>query len=298
MRALSCAALAAGSLLLGACAQQRLPEPGFNTPSALSYVNAHGAKVQVQLPTEGFITASMVIDSKTALSAAQTTDNVTRNAVGAGGVVGLLIASAINTRTGVGALERDARQSAENDSRPMVALLAEQNLDAMFTQRYQQTGLAAGLPAAQGQVSALVLIEPRLVLSADRGSFVLVNRVQVQDIAGSVLYQRRIEVVGQPFRSCGAQCIDDGHLETAKVNEQLERCIDESMRVLAQDLRAVDSQAEVEQTVRYVLDGRRVVERGRVLPSAGVYSRYRNLDGAIKSVPMPFENVAVQRVAP
>nr|WP_256581815.1 hypothetical protein [Pseudomonas sp. S09G 359] len=295
---MSCAVLAAGSLLLGACAQQRLPEPGFNTPSALSYVNAHGAKVQVQLPTEGFITASMVIDSKTALSAAQTTDNVTRNAVGAGGVVGLLIASAINTRTGVGALERDARQSAENDSRPMAALLAEQNLDAMFTQRYQQTSLAAGLPAAQGQVSALVLIEPRLVLSADRGSFVLVNRVQVQDIAGSVLYQRRIEVVGQPFRSCGAQCIDDGHLETAKVNEQLERCIDESMRVLAQDLRAVDSQAEVEQTVRYVLDGRRVVERGRVLPSAGVYSRYRNLDGAIKSVPMPFENVAVQRVAP
>ncbi|MCF5050669.1 hypothetical protein GIW50_06970 [Pseudomonas syringae] len=298
MRAAGCALLIAGSLLLGACAQHALPEPAFNTPSALSYINAHGAKVEVRVPAQGFITASMVIDSKTALNAAQVSDNVTRTAVNAGGVVGLLIASAINTRTGVGALERDARQSAENDARPMAALLAEQNLEAAFTQRYQHTSQAAGLPAAQGPVSALVLIEPRLVLSADRGSFVLVNRVQVQDIAGSVLYQRRIEVVGQPFRSCGAQCIDDGHLESAKVNAQLEVCIDEAMRVFAQDLRAVDSQAEVEQTVRYVLDGRRVVERGRLLPSAGVYHRYRNLDGAIKSVPMPFENVAVQTVAP
>ncbi|MGY2397592.1 hypothetical protein [Pseudomonas sp. SDO5271_S396] len=291
--------LIATHLLLGGCAQQQVAEPSFNTPSAQSYLNAHGAKVEVRLPKEGLVSASMVIDSKNAQNAAQVSDNVTRSAVQAGGVVGLLIASAINTRTGVGALERDARTSAENDARPMVALLGEQNLDEVFTRRYRDSSVAAGIPAAQGQVSGLLLIEPRLMLSADRGSFMLINRVQVQDIAGSVLYQRRVEVVGQPFRSCGAQCIDDGRLEAAKVNEQLERCIEESMRVVAQDLRAADSDAQgTEQTVRYVLDGRRVVERGRLLPSAGVYHRYRNLDGAIKSVPIPFENVASQSVSP
>lgn len=298
MKVLGSALLIVSGLMLGACAQHPLPEPGFSTPSALSYINAHGAKVEVRWPAQGLVTASMVIDSKRAADAAQVSDNVTRSAVNAGGVVGLLIASAINTQTGAGVLERDARNSAEHDARPMTTLLGEQNLEAAFSRRYQQTGQAAGLPAAQGPVSALVLVEPRLVLSADRGSFTLVNRVQVQDIAGSVLYQRRIDVVGQPFRSCGAQCIDDGHLEWAKVNEQLEACIDETMRVLAQDLRAGEGVDAGEQTVRYVLDGRRVVERGRLLPSAGVYHRYRNLDGAIKSVPMPFENIAAQAVSP
>ncbi|KAF1028095.1 MAG: hypothetical protein GAK37_02288 [Pseudomonas sp.] len=293
------ALLIASHLLLGGCAQQQVAEPSFNTPLAQTYLDAHGAKVEVQLPAQGLVSASMVIDSKNAQNAAQVSDNVTRNAVSAGGVVGLLVASAVNTRTGVGALERDARTSAENDARPMATLLGEQDLDTFFSRRYRDGSAAAGIKPAQGQVSGLLLIEPRVVLSADRGSFVLINRVQVQDIAGSVLYQRRVEVVSQPFRSCGAQCIDDGHLELAKVNEQLERCIEETMRVVAQDLRAADSPADdTEQTVRYVLDGQRVVERGRLLPSAGVYHRYRNLEGAIKSVPMPFENVVSQSVMP
>lgn len=299
MKGLGCAVLMASGLLLGACAQQQVPEPSFNNPSALSYINAHGVRVEVQLPTEGFVTASMVIDTKTALDAMHTSDNVTRSAVAAGGVAGLLMASAINTRTGTGALERDARLSAQNDARPMVALLGDQNLEEVLLGRYRQTSQAAGLPAAQGQVSGRLLIKPQLVLNADRSSFVLINRVQVQDIAGSVLYQRRIDVVGMPFRSCGAQCIDDGHLELAKVNGQLEQCIDEAMRVLAEDLHAADSgSGEEEQTVRYVLDGHRVVERGRLLPASGLYHRYRNLDGALKSVPVPFENVATQRFSP
>lgn len=299
MKGPCCVLLIVSGLLLGACAQQQLPEPSFNNPSAVTYINAFGVRVDVQLPTEGFVTASMVIDPKTAQNAMQTSDNVTRSAATAGGVVGLLVASAINTRTGIGVLERDARLSAQNDARPMAALLGDQNLGDVLLRRYRQASQAAGLPAAQGQISGRLLIEPQLRLGADRGSFVLVNRVQVQDIASSVLYRRRIEVVGQSFRSCGAQCIDDGRLELAKVNGQLEQCIDEAMRVLAEDLHAADSGSDnEEQTIRYVLDGHRVVERGRLLPSSGIYNRYRDLDGALKSVPVPFENVPTQRLSP
>lgn len=299
MKKPGCALLIVSGLLLGACAQHQLPEPSFNDPSAMTYIHAVGVRVEVQLPTEGFVTASMVIDPKTAQNAMQTSDNVTRSAATAGGVVGLLVASAINTRTGIGALERDARLSAQNDARPMAALLGDQNLEDVLLRRYRQASQAAGLPAAQGQISGRLLIEPQLLLGEDRGSFVLVNRVQVQDIASSVLYRRRIEVVGQSFRSCGAQCIDDGRLELARVNGQLEQCIDEAMRVLAEDLHAADSGSDnEEQTVRFVLDGHRVVERGRLLPSSGVYNRYRNLDGALKSVPVPFENVTTQRLSP
>lgn len=290
MKGLGCALLIASGLLLGACAQHQVPEPSFNNPSALPYINAHGVRVEVQIPTEGFVTASMVIDTKAAQNATQTSDNITRSAVTAGGVVGLLMASAINTSAGTGALERDARLSAQDDARPMAALLGDLNLGDVLLRRYRQASQAAGLPAAQGQVSGRLLIAPQLVLGADRSSFVLVNRVQVQDIASSVLYQRRIDVVGQSFRSCGAQCIDDGRLELAKVSGQLEQCIDEAMRVLAQDLHAADSgSGDEEQTVRYVLDGHRVVERGRLLPASDVYHRYRNLDGVLKSVPVPFE---------
>lgn len=287
-------ALLAAAALAG-CAQGPQPEAGITDPTALPYVTAHGVQVEVQVPKDGFVSAQMVIDAKAAQAAALTTNNITRNSVQAGGVVGLLVASAINTQTGTGVLERDARAAALQDSRPMAALLADQAVDDKLTQRFRQAGMAAGLPMGQGAVTAHLLVEPQLVLSADRGSFKLVSRVQVQDIAGGALYRRHIEVVGQPFRRCGAQCIDDGRLDLALVDGQLQQCIDETLRVLAEDLRAGDGQAlGQEQTVRYVLDGQRQVERGRLLPGGGVYHRYRNLDGAVKSVPVPFEGIAAQ----
>lgn len=282
-------------LTLAGCAQSPQPEASFNDPTALPYVTAHGVQVEVQVPKEGFVSAQMVIDAKVAQAAALTTNNITRNSVQTAGVVGLLVASAINTQTGTGTLERDARAAAQKDARPMAALLADQAVDDKLTQRFRQAGMAAGLPLGPGAVKAQLLVEPQLVLSADRGSFTLVSRVQVLDIAGGALYRRHIEVVGQPFRRCGVQCIDDGQLDLALVDGQLQQCIDETLRVLAEDLHAADGQTlGQEQTVRYVLDGQRQVERGRLLPGGGVYHRYRNLDGAVKSVPVPFEGVAVQ----
>ncbi|WPO98083.1 hypothetical protein SFA35_15645 [Pseudomonas sp. HR96] len=300
-----CALAMAAALLLGGCAQQPPSEKSFNGPQALPYVNAHGLQVQVQIPRDGFVSASWVIDAKAAQAAAQTTDSITRSSVQAGGVVGLLVASAINTQTGTGVLERDARAAAQRDARPMAALLAEQAEADRLARRFRQASLDAGLPAGQGAITARLLIEPQLVLSADRGSFVLISRAQVQDIAGEPLYRRHIEVVGAPFRRCGAQCIDDGQLDLAAVDQQLQQCIEETLRVLAQDLRAGDSDDLGQQlTVRYVLDGQRQVERGWLLPALPVatgtatagnqYHRYRNLDGALKSVPVPFENIATQ----
>jgi len=297
MKVWSCVLLIAGGLLVG-CAQHSVSEPSFNDPSALPYINAHGVNLEVQLPSEGFVGASMVIDAKAAQNAMQTTTNLTRSATSAGGWVGLLAASAINTRTGTGALERDAKASAERDARPMVALLDEQNLQDVLLRRYREASQAAGLVAAQGPVGARLLIKPQLVLSGDRGHFVLVNRIQVQDIAGSVLYQRQIDVAGKSFRRCGEQCVDDGSLDPSRVNDQLQLCITEAMRVLTQDLHAADSHFNQEQTVRYVLDGQRMVERGQLLPASDGYHRYRNLDGALKSVPVPFENVASETTLP
>ncbi len=294
---LRCSIALLTALTLTGCAQSPPPEASFNDPTALPYVTAHGVQVQVQVPKDGFVSAQMVIDAKAAEAAALTTNNVTRSSVQAGGVVGLLVASAINTQTGTGVLERDARAAAQKDARPMAALLSNQAVDDKLTQRFRQAGMTAGLPLGQGAVTAHLIVEPQLVLSADRGSFTLVSRVQVQDIAGSALYRRHIEVVGQPFRRCGTQCVDDGQLDMALVDGQLQQCIDETLRVLAQDLHAGDGQAlGQEQTVRYVLDGQRQVERGRLLPGGGIYHRYRNLNGAVKSVPVPFEGMAVQSV--
>jgi len=293
-----CVFLLAGGVLLTGCAGHSVSEPDFHDPSALSYVNAHGVSVEVRLPSEGFVTASMVIDVKTAQNAMQTSDTLTRSAVNAGGLVGLLAASAINTRTGVGALERDARASAQNDARPMAALLEDQSLQDVLQRRYREASQAAGLKQAQGSISARLLITAQLVLSGDRSHFVLVNRVQVQDIAGSVLYQRRIEVLGKPFRRCGEQCMDDGRLDQARVNDQLQVCIAEAMRVLTQDLNVTDSRFSREETIRYVLDGQRIVERGQQLPASDGYHRYRNLDGALKSVPVAFENATGETTLP
>lgn len=293
-----CVFLLAGSVLLTGCAGHSVSEPDFHDPSALPYINAHGVSVEVQLPSEGFVSASMVIDAKTAQNAMRTSDTLTRSAVNAGGLVGLLAASAINTRTGVGALERDARASALNDARPMAALLEDQSQQDVLQQRYRDASQAAGLKQAQGPVSARLLITAQLILSGDRSHFVLVNRVQVQDIAGSVLYQRRIEVLAKPFRRCGEQCMDDGRLDQAWVNDQLQVCIAEAMRVLTQDLNVTDSRFSREETIRYVLDGQRIVERGEQRPASDGYHRYRNLDGALKSVPVAFENATGETTPP
>jgi len=293
-----CAFLLAGGVLLAGCAQAPVSEPHLHDPSALPYVNAHGVSVEVQLPPEGFVSASMVIDAKTAQNAMQTSDTLTRSAVTAGGWVGLLAASAINTQAGIGALERDARVSAQNDARPMAALLGDQSLQDVLQRRYREASQVAGLKQAQGPVGARLLITPQLVLSGDRSRFVLVNRTQVQDIAGSVLYQRRIEVLGTSFRRCGEQCVDDGRLDQARVNDQLQVCIAEAMRVLTQDLQVTDSSFSREETIRYVLDGQRMVERGQLLPASDGYHRYRNLDGALKSVPVAFEGATGETTLP
>jgi len=163
-------------------------------------------------------------------------------------------------------------------------------LQERLQQRFQAASQVSGFKQGAGAVTARLLIEPKLMLTPDRGSFVLVNQVQLQDIAGSPLYRMRIEVASQPIRRCGKQCIDDGALDLAKVTAVLDECIDESMRVLSADLMQPTPPPAAQETLRYVLDGQRVVERGYQLAQNGNYWRYRNLYGAVKSVPVPFED--------
>ncbi|MDB5997782.1 MAG: hypothetical protein JWP42_4918 [Pseudomonas sp.] len=280
-------------LMLVGCAQKPAPEAGFRAPSAMPYVQAHGLKVDMQLPPT-FVGASTVIDSQTALKAASSSESLIRNSGNTAGLAGLLVASLINTQMGSGSLQRDAEKNALNESRPLADLLAGVPLQERLQQRYQRASQAAGLRQGEGQVTARLVIEPKLMLTPDRGSFVLINQVQVQDIAGSALYRMRIEVVSQPIRKCGNQCIDDGGLELAKVTAVLDECIDESMRVLATDLMQPAPPEAAQETLRYVLDGQRVVERGYQLANNGNYWRYRNLYGAVKSVPVPFEDALSQ----
>jgi hypothetical protein len=279
-------------LVLAGCAQKPAPEAGFKSQSAASYVQAHGLKVDMQLP-QAFVGASTVIDAEAAQKAASSSHNLVAGA-NAAGLAGLLVASLINTQMGSGSLQRDAEKSALKDSRPMADLLAGVPLQERLQQRYQQASQVAGLKQGEGQVTARLVIEPKLMLTPDRGSFVLVNQVQVQDIAGSALYRMRIEVTSQPIRRCGKQCIDDGSLDLAKVTAVLDECIDESMRVLATDLMLPAPPEAAQETLRYVLDGQRVVERGYQLANNGSYWRYRNLYGAVKSVPVPFEDALTQ----
>ncbi|MDZ5433692.1 hypothetical protein T3H00_13605 [Pseudomonas fluorescens] len=280
-------------LMLVGCAQKPAPEAGFKDQSALPYVQAHGLKVDVQLP-QAFVGASTVIDSEAALKAASSSHNLIASSGNTAGLAGILLASLINTQMGSGTLQRDAEKAALKESRPMADLLAGVPLQERLQQRFQQASKTAGLKQGEGRVTARLLIEPKLMLTPDRGSFILVNQVQVQDIAGSVLYRMRIEVASQPVRRCGKQCIDDGRLELATVTAVLDECIDESMRVLATDLMQPPPPAAAQETLRYVLDGQRVVERGYQLANNGTYWRYRNLYGAVKSVPVPFEDALTQ----
>lgn len=280
-------------LMLAGCAQKPAPDAGFKAQGALPYVQAHGVKVDMQLP-QMFVGASTVIDAEVAQKAASTSHNLVASSGNTAGLAGLLVASLINTQMGSGSLQRDAENTALKDSRPMADLLAGVPLQERLQQRYQQASQAAGLKQGEGQVTARLLIEPKLMLTPDRGSFVLISQVQVQDIAGSALYRMRIEVVSQPVRRCGKQCIDDGSLDLAKVTAVLDECIDESMRVLATDLTQPAPPEAAQETLRYVLDGQRVVERGYQLANNGTYWRYRNLYGAVKSVPVPFEDALTQ----
>ncbi|UCP12868.1 hypothetical protein K5R88_15090 [Pseudomonas sp. MM213] len=280
-------------LMLAGCAQKPAPETGFKSQSAASYVQAHGLKVDMQLP-QAFVGASTVIDAKAAQEAAQSSHNLVASSGNTAGLAGLLVASLINTQMGSGSLQRDAEKVALKDSRPMADLLAGVPLQERLQQRYQQASHSAGLKQGEGQVTGRLVIEPKLMLTPDRGSFVLINQVQVQDIAGMALYRMRIEVASQPIRRCGKQCIDDGSLDLAKVTAVLDECIDESMRVLAADLMLPAPPEAAQETLRYVLDGQRVVERGYQLANNGNYWRYRNLYGAVKSVPVPFEDALTQ----
>ncbi|WP_419711824.1 hypothetical protein [Pseudomonas sp. NFX224] len=287
------AASAFALLMVGGCAQKPAPEAGFKDQTALPYVQAHGLKADVQVPQD-FVGASTVIDSKDALKAASSSQALLLNSGTGAGLAGVLVASLVNTQMGSGTLQRDAEKSALKDSRPMADLLAGVPLQERLQQRYQQASQVAGLRQGEGQVTARLLIEPKVMLTPDRGSFVLVNQVQVQDISGSPLYRMRIEVTSRPIRRCGSQCIDDGSLELAKVTAVLDECIDESMRVLATDLMQPTPPPAAQETLRYVLDGQRVVERGYQLANNGSYWRYRNLYGAVKSVPVPFEDALTQ----
>lgn len=280
-------------LMLVGCAQKPAPQAGFKSQDAVSYVQAHGIKVDMQLP-QAFVGASTVVDAEAAQKAASSSHNLIASSGNTAGLAGLLVASLINTQMGSGSLQRDAQTTAAKESRPLADLLAGVPLQERLQLRFQQASLEAGLKQATGDISARLVIEPKLMLTPDRGSFVLINQVQVQDIAGSALYRMRIEVTSQPIRRCGKRCIDDGVLDLAQVTAVLDECIDESMRVLATDLMLPAPPQAAQETLRYVLDGQRVVERGYQLANNGNYWRYRNLYGAVKSVPVPFEDALTQ----
>ncbi|MDF9618584.1 hypothetical protein P5705_13110 [Pseudomonas entomophila] len=275
------------TLLLAGCAQQAPRPADIHDPTALRYLNEHGARLEIQVPSAGWIDASLMIDAQAAAKARETNQSLAHSATTGGGAIGLLLASAINTQVGEAALQREAERDAKQAAQTMAVVLAEHPYNGKLQQRYGEAAGNAGLRPATGGVSASLRIAPKVVVSPDRGSFVLVSQVELQDIAGSVLYRTRLDVQSLSVRRCGEQCIDDGGMDAQKVDALLGICIDESMRMLAQDLnRDPSAQQGKAETVRYLLDGRRMVERGQLLPASGEYTRYRNLDGALKAVPV------------
>ncbi|KAA8694268.1 Uncharacterized protein ALO80_00182 [Pseudomonas caricapapayae] len=280
-------------LMLSGCAQKPVQQAGFKSQDAVSYVQAHGVKVDMQLP-QAFVGASTVMDAEAVQKAASSSHMLIASSGNAAGLAGLLVASLINTQMGSGSLQRDAEKAAAKESQPLASLLAGVPLQERLQQRFQRASLAAGIKQGIGDISARLVIEPKLMLTPDRGSFVLINQVQVQDIAGSALYRMRIEVSSQPIRRCGKQCIDDGTLDLTQVTAALDECIEESMRLLAADLMLPAPPEAAQETLRYVLNGQRVVERGYQLAGNGNYWRYRDLYGAVKSVPVPFEDALTQ----
>ncbi|WP_369989716.1 hypothetical protein [Pseudomonas xanthosomatis] len=275
------------ALLLSGCAQQAPRPADIHDATALRYLNEHGARLEVQVPAQGWVDASLMIDAEAAAKARATNQSLARNATSGGGAIGLLLASAINTQVGEASLQREAERDARQAAQSMAVVLADHPYNGKLQQYYNEAAGNAGLRPGSGPVTAALHIAPQVVVSPDRGSFRLVSDVQLQDIAGSLLYRTRLEVQSLSLRRCGEHCIDDGGLDAQKVDALLATCIEESMRLLAADLnQGPSAQRSQEQTVRYLLDGRRMVERGRLLPSSGQYTRYRNLDGALKAVPV------------
>jgi hypothetical protein len=276
-------------LTLCGCSQHQAPPTGFKSDGAVAYIQRHGVEVDLQMP-QTFVGASTVVDAKAAQKAATSSHTLVSSSGNAAGLAGVLVASLINTQMGSGSLQREAEQTAAVEARPLASLLAGTQLQERLQLRYQQASLAAGLKQGTGGAGARLMIEPRVMLTPDRGSFVLISQVQLQDIAGSPLYRMRVEVASQPIRRCGKLCIDDGTLDLAQVSAALDQCIDESMRTLAADMIQPTPPQAAQETLRYVLDGQRVVERGYQLAHEGDYWRYRDLYGALKSVPVPFED--------
>ncbi len=136
----------------------------------MPYVQAHGLKVDVQVP-QAFVGASTVIDSEAALKAASISQNLVANSGNSAGLAGLLVASVVNTQVGSGSLQRDAEKAALKDSQPMADLLGGVALQERLQQRYQRASQSAGLKQGEGQVTARLLIEPKLMLTPGSRQF-------------------------------------------------------------------------------------------------------------------------------
>lgn len=144
---------ALGLLTLAGCAQKPAPQTGFKSQDAAPYVQAHGLKVDMQLP-QAFVGASTVVDSVAAQKAADSSHNLIASSGNSAGLAGLLVASLINTQMGSGSLQRDAESTAAKESRPLADLLAGVPLQERLQLRFQQASHAAGLKQGTGDVSA------------------------------------------------------------------------------------------------------------------------------------------------
>lgn len=289
------AALGLTALITG-CAQAPSGPAHFTDPHAQAYVNQHGARVEVALPKGPLVSAALVIDSAAASAAQQTTDQTTANLRG-NGLIGLAVTAAVSAQAGAGALQRKAQAAADNDAKPLASLLGGLPMDTQLARRYQAAAHAAGLPEGKGAVVARLAITPRIILSADRAHIVLSSDVRLEDIAGGALYSARVEVGSPSLRRCGADCMDDGTLEQARVDAALDACVSETLRLVALDINGAVAPAGPERTLRYVLDGQRVVERGRLLAGSEGYLRYLALDGAVKAMPVALEGQGMATVA-
>lgn len=292
MRARACLAGLGLAAALAGCAQAPAGPAHFTDAHAQAYVSQHGARVEVQLPKGPLVSAALVIDSATATAAQQTTDQMTANMSG-NGLLGLAVTTAVSAHSGAGALQRKAQAAADTDAKPLASLLSGLPMDTQLARRYQAAALAAGVAPGEGAVVARLAITPRIILSADRAHFVLSSDVRLEDIAGGALYSARVQVGSPSLRRCGADCIDDGQLEQSRVDAALDACVNETLRLVGLEISGASAPVGPERTLRYVLDGQRVVERGRLLAGSEGYLRYLALDGAVKAMPVALEAQAM-----
>ncbi|MBD1554563.1 hypothetical protein [Pseudomonas typographi] len=197
-----------------------------------------------------------------------------------------------------GALQRKAHAVADLDAKPLASLLGGLPMDTQLASRYRQAALHAGLPEGSGAMVARWAIRPHIILSADRMHFVLSSQVRLEGIAGGAMYSAQIEVGSPSLRLCGNDCVDSGELAQAQVNAASDACVSETMTPVALDLQGGAKGTEPERTLRYVLNGQRVAERGRVLPAGVGYVRYLAVNGALKAMPVVLEQGVVTATAP